>query len=246
MSLSPAYAQVSSILNNQGLPQPSQTWLANLLTTQKSGVPPQALAATARHRLLHADFCLDNVLSMGTQFFPEDIHNVDIQERRIVGAIPVQVLSVENLSSSRWEQIEAIEAAERGEGTKGREIIRVARVEDGEGGDMQRPFTSRGPHKLVVQDIRRTRVSALELTGVPGIATSMAIGAKGGLSIPRSSIESLYLLEDLKDILLISYADYAPKRCCSSRLCASGTYDDDGIGRKNRESEQGMGTESKI
>src|SRR5437773_11155752 len=103
MSLPPtACAQVSSILSNQGLPSPSQTWLSHLLSTQKSGVPPQALAATARHRLLNADFSIEDVLSSTTQFFPEDIHDVEVQERRIVGAIPVQVLCVEDLSSSRW------------------------------------------------------------------------------------------------------------------------------------------------
>jgi RecQ-mediated genome instability protein 1 len=182
MSLpSAACAQLSSILSNQGLPIPSQTWLANFLSTQKPGVPPHAVATTARHRLLHSDFSFDNVLSTSTQFFPENIHNVDIQERRVIGVIPVQVLSVEDLSSSRWEQIEAIEASERGEDTKGREIIRIATVEDGEGRDMQRTPASRGPHKLVVQDVKRRRVMALELKGVPGIATNMAIGTKGGL-----------------------------------------------------------------
>jgi len=90
----------------------------------------------------------------------------------------VQVLAVEDMSKSRWEQIEAIEALERGEGTKGREIIRVAPAEDGDdsaGGGMQR---GGGPHKLLLQDASGSRVYGIELKALEGVGLGMGMGCK--------------------------------------------------------------------
>ena len=87
----------------------------------------------------------------------------------------MQVLSVEDMSKSRWEQIEAIEALERGEGTKGREIIRVAATEEGEDENAARDG---GPHKLALQDAKGTRIYAIELKGVEGVGLGMSMGCK--------------------------------------------------------------------
>jgi len=90
----------------------------------------------------------------------------------------VQVLAVEDMSKSRWEQIEAIEALERGEGTKGREIIRVVATEDGDddaGGNLQK---GGGPHKLLLQDAAGKRVYGIELKGLEGVGLGMSIGCK--------------------------------------------------------------------
>lgn len=51
--------------------------------------------------------------------------STDVAERVLSSDIHVQVLDIENLSRSRWEQVEELEALERGEGTRGREIIRL-------------------------------------------------------------------------------------------------------------------------
>ena len=101
-----------------------------------------------------------------------------MQERRLVGPIAVQVLSIEDMSKSRWEQIEAIEALERGEGTKGREIIRV--TASTEEGDDQNENVGRdgGTHKLALQDAKGTRVYGIELKGVEGVGLGMSMGCK--------------------------------------------------------------------
>ena len=105
------------------------------------------------------------------------MHDVHIKERRLSGPIAVQVLAVEDMSKSRWEQIEAIEALERGEGTKGREIIRVATAEDDDssGAGVQR---GGGPHKLLLQDAAGRRVYGIELKGLDGVGLGMSIGCK--------------------------------------------------------------------
>lgn len=105
------------------------------------------------------------------------MHDANIKERRLPGSIAVQVLAIENMSKSRWEQIEAIEALERGEGTKGREIIRVAVAEDDDsaGAAVQ---NSGGPHKLLLQDAAGKRLYGIELKGLEGVGLGMSIGCK--------------------------------------------------------------------
>jgi RecQ-mediated genome instability protein 1 len=87
-------------------------------------------------------------------------------------------LAVEDMSKSRWEQIEAIEALERGEGTKGREIIRVAAPVEGDdvGGNVQRG--GGGPHKLLLQDATGRRAYGIELKALEGVGVGMSIGCK--------------------------------------------------------------------
>lgn len=96
----------------------------------------------------------------------------------------LQVLSVEDISRSRWEQIEAIEAAERGETTKGREIIRDIPQEQNEDGT---PSTAvpggartktRGMHKLMLEDLKGERVYGIEVAEVPKVDVGMMIGTK--------------------------------------------------------------------
>lgn len=93
----------------------------------------------------------------------------------------VQVLDIEDLSSSRWSQIEAIEARERGEMTKGREVVRIAE-EDGTSISSSDTATggasAGGMHKLLLCDAAGTRVYGFELSSVPGIGLGMGIGAK--------------------------------------------------------------------
>ena len=90
------------------------------------------------------------------------------------------MLAVEDMSKSRWEQVEAIEALERGEGTKGREIVRVATGDDdgdddGAGATVRK---GRGPHKLLLQDAAGRRVYGIEVKGLEGVGLGMSIGCK--------------------------------------------------------------------
>jgi len=52
------------------------------------------------------------------------------KEVRIPRDVHVQVLDVENLSASRWEQVEELEAVARGERTRGRQVVRVTADDD--------------------------------------------------------------------------------------------------------------------
>ena len=155
---------------------PLQTWLTSFLSTQRPSTPVSVLIRSATSRLLVADItqCLD---PLPHACLPADVENSQIRERRLLGPIVLQVMSIEDMSKSRWQQIEAIEALERGEGTKGREIIRVVTTEDGDG-STQPAEKSSGPHKLLLQDTRGAKVFGVELKDVQGVGLGMDIGAK--------------------------------------------------------------------
>lgn len=105
------------------------------------------------------------------------------------------MLDVEDLSRSRWDQVEALEAVERGEFTKGREVIRLGGGGGGaeDGAEGQQTQQTQAPqqvlntvnsgknatHRLVLQDCKGNKVYALELTRVPKIGIgSTHIGEK--------------------------------------------------------------------
>lgn len=175
-------AQLSShLLQSKGI-TPLPGWITTFLSSQRPTTPLPSLIQSALFRLLSSDISISLVIASST-CFPDNIHDVHCTERRLSGPIAVQVMSVEDLSKSRWEQIEAIEAAERGELKKGREIIRVARVEE----DGTAPLSdagaavvgkSCGPHKLLLKDAAGTYVWALELRRVDDVNVEMSIGSK--------------------------------------------------------------------
>jgi len=107
--------------------------------------------------------------------------------------IIVQILDVQDVGTSTWNQIQKIEQIERGEMTRGREIIRSVNV-DGDDGDntTTTQVGSEGPHRLVLQDVNGQKVNAFELSKVVGINVSMGIGAKmllkPGLVVARGMI----------------------------------------------------------
>lgn len=130
------------------------------------------------------------------------------EETKLQRDIHVQVVDIENLTLSRWEQIEELEAVERGERTRGREIIRVT----AEDGDDEATAPSQGgrsatsaaatvtpaagrnaTHRLVLQDCRGTRVYAVELKRIDQIGvgkTNMGekMVLKSGTAIARGTV----------------------------------------------------------
>ncbi|KAI4113146.1 MAG: hypothetical protein LQ345_005809 [Seirophora villosa] len=169
-------AQVGSQLASVRNLHPTQQWLTAFMNTQKSTTPLPALTQTASFRLLSSD--ITTTLSADAPHcLPPDIHNTEVKERRLLGPIVLQLLGIEDMSKSRWEQVEAIEALERGEGTKGREIIRVTNTtEDDDSGAIVNK--GGGPHKLSLQDARGTRVFGIELQEIKGVGLGMSIGCK--------------------------------------------------------------------
>ncbi|KAH8668707.1 hypothetical protein BX600DRAFT_435230 [Xylariales sp. PMI_506] len=127
-------AQVSSSLQSQGLPSPTLSWIRSVLPNRDPMPPLPALTATTKARLMATDITNPGVLDIPiTAALPTNITDQKFQEAKLSKDILVQVLDIDNLSKSKWEQVEELEAIARGEQTKGREIIRLANTgEDGE------------------------------------------------------------------------------------------------------------------
>lgn len=152
---------------------------------------------TAKTRLLASDLTTPGLLDtnkMSTICFPAATTSPTIKETRLTSDVFAQVVDIENLSRSRWEQLDELEAIERGEQTRGREVIRLPVNNDDGGGE---PAATRPPeatarnqaeaavsaknktHRLVLQDPKGQKVYGLELVRVPDIAIgTLNIGAK--------------------------------------------------------------------
>ncbi|MCJ1475205.1 hypothetical protein MMC13_003865 [Lambiella insularis] len=168
--------QIAAQLKANKSLNPSGPWLETCLSTQRPATPSTALYQTALFRILASDITA-SLEPIHSACLPQDVHDVSIRDRRLLGPIVVQILDVEDLSKSRWEQIEAIEALERGEGTKGREIVRVVVTEEGDGPSTG-SIKSNGPHKLLLQDTKGVKVYGIELSDIGDISLSMNIGCK--------------------------------------------------------------------
>ncbi len=169
-------AQLSAQLTTKSL-IPTKNWLEAFIQTQRSTTPLPALTQTALFRLLASDITT-SLSPTSTAVFPADVHDANVNERRLSGPIVAQVLAVEEMSQSRWEQIEAIEALERGEGTRGREIVRVAACTEDTFDPVPTVSKSCGPHKLLLQDAQGGMVYGIELKGIEGVGLGMNIGCK--------------------------------------------------------------------
>ncbi|KAL4897735.1 putative RecQ-mediated genome instability protein [Aspergillus ambiguus] len=192
--MTPSDQIATQLLRNKSLPV-SSPWLDAFVssTAHQRNIPLSALTQTALFRILASDFRDSLSTRTPSSLLPTDIFDPTVQERRLPGPIPVQVLDIEDIGSSLWSQIEAIERVERGETVRGREIIRTVNVDESTQGQADangsgstggaRPnepgTASHGPHRLIVQDAAGTRAVAIELKEIDGIAVGrLPIGAK--------------------------------------------------------------------
>ncbi|KAH6891065.1 hypothetical protein B0T10DRAFT_595195 [Thelonectria olida] len=187
--------------------------------------PLPSLVATAKARLLAADLTSPALFSIASlPSLPPHADAAATKELRLPQPVHVQVLDIENLSLSRWEQIEELEAVERGEMTRGREVVRVTAEDDenntgvGESQATQRPpRTSSGAaantsvrragknatHRLVLQDCKGTKVYALELRRIDGVNVGKTqAGEKILLKTDTVIARGTVLLEPEKCVLL--------------------------------------------
>jgi RecQ-mediated genome instability protein 1 len=180
----------AQLLTTKSLPV-SPSWISNFfasISQQQQRAPLSALTQTALFRILASNFTETLSSSTPSALLPRDISDTAVPERRIHGPVPAQVLDIEDIGTSLWSQVEAIEQVERGETVRGREIIRNVNVDGGddEGNEVRNGnntasnhSATRGPHRLVLQDAAGTKVIALELTSIEGIASGkLPIGAK--------------------------------------------------------------------
>lgn len=222
------------------LPRPSQAWLTTLINSRTPPPPLPSLTATARTRLLAADLTTPNLLDpayIASHSLPSNLSDATVRQITLSHDICVQVLDMENLSKSRWSQVEELEALERGEGSKGREMVRLREEgeEQGERGMTQAQTQStqgagraaatagagseKATHKLVLQDAKGQKIYGLELKKVDKIAIGkLNIGEKimikGGASVSRGVI----MLEPSTCVVLGGKVDAWHKAWVEGRL----------------------------
>jgi RecQ-mediated genome instability protein 1 len=178
-----------------GFPKPSSQWLTSLISGVRGGTSPLAtLVATAKHRLMLLDLTTPSLFDSLALSLPPNLSDPTIKEQKVAHSVLVQILAVEDMTRSRWEQIEPIEAMERGEKTKGREIIRDVPGEEGENGVRAGTILSGkkcGPHKLLLEDWKGQRVYGMELVDVSKVDLGMNIGTKmllKGVTVARGMV----------------------------------------------------------
>ena len=199
------HAQVTSALQTRHNIPVNPQWLNAFLNSRGQNPPPlPALISTAHFRILASDITTSVTPSSATEAFPDGVSDVNVKERQLQGTVIVQVLDVLDVGSSKWSQVEAIERVERGEEIRGREVIRTVDgmdEEDGAEGNgaATRPTAasgnanstasatnsntssnkklSAGPHRLLLQDAKGSKVLAFELEKIPKIGVSMSAGA---------------------------------------------------------------------
>jgi RecQ-mediated genome instability protein 1 len=156
---------------------PTAAWMRSFMASMRPNTPIAALKQTSLFRLLATDITV-TLSPPPTALFPDHVLRGPSQSRHIAGPVLCQVLDVEDIGHSRWSQVEAIESRERGEMTKGREIVRIVDQDDDNPAASTAQVQSKGPFKLLLQDAKGTQVYALELRGIDGLNTNMAMGAK--------------------------------------------------------------------
>ncbi|KAF2219857.1 RecQ mediated genome instability protein-like protein Rmi1 [Elsinoe ampelina] len=156
---------------------PPQQWLASFTASARPNSAPAALKKSAEFKLLASD--ITQSLDKDTcNALPGNAVQATVKEQQILHPVIVQILDIEDISRSRWSQIELLEQQERGEMTRGREIIRLNPDSDDGTTVNMNPDQSKGPHKLLVQDVNGTKIYAFELTPISGISLATGMGAK--------------------------------------------------------------------
>ena len=165
------FGELAAHLKAKGFP-PRESWLKPYLETARSITPMSAHKQTVHFRILASDITT-SVDAAQVKAFPSDILDAGIRERTVKDNVLVQVVDVEDIGDSRWNQIEKLESIERGESTRGREIVRSVPDED----DVSSK-RSLGPHKLLLQDVKGKTVFAFESKPIEGVSLNMNIGVK--------------------------------------------------------------------
>jgi RecQ-mediated genome instability protein 1 len=202
-------SQIRQAVISASLPPPSAAWLQNLVSARTPPPPVTSLIATAKARLLASDLTSSGLLDPSASFLPAGVGNVEVKESRLPRDVVLQVLDMENLSKSRWEQVEELEAIARGEKTQGREIVRLptGSAEEQNEGDAppeDRPRPGAGGvgigagsrnamHKLVLQDCKGQKAFGLEVKridrfGVGRLNIGEKLVVKSGAVVARGVI----------------------------------------------------------
>ncbi|OHF01217.1 RecQ mediated genome instability protein Rmi1 [Colletotrichum orchidophilum] len=220
--------KIRSALQTQSFPTPSIPWTTSL--TSRVPTPPlPSLIATAKARLLASDLTTPGLLDQSaTASLPAP--TLELPESVLQKDVPCQVLDVENLSLSRWEQVEELEAVARGEQTTGRRVVRLAAAEEPEYDNIDEGGAvgaSRAPqqqrrnatHRLVLQDSKGNKIYAMELKRIDKIGIgSTYIGEKVMLKKGTVIARGTVLLEPEKCVMLGGKVDAWQKAWVEGRM----------------------------
>ena len=208
-------SQLKTELFSRYLLVPSEQWLNEFLSSSRNPSHPlPALTSTAHFRLLSTDFTSTLSTQQG-HVFPADISDVQTKELILQKDVPVQVLDVQDTSTSNWSQIEAIERVERGEEIRGREVIRnvpgVNDDDDAGGGEQNGASSSRpsatasssasnsskkgstGPHKLLLQDAAGAKAWAFEMSRIERITIVNSNPPMPGATFAQTPVEGMQI-----------------------------------------------------
>ncbi|KAL5612004.1 hypothetical protein BROUX41_000433 [Berkeleyomyces rouxiae] len=217
--------QLTNALRSSRFPVPTAAWMRNFLSGQQlpsaSLTPMQLkpLIEATRARILASDLTTDGFLDPSCcHSFPlHTSFSAEVAESRIPKEVFVQLMDIEDLTRSRWDQVEELEAIERGETTKGREIIRVPTEADeamADGGSNGSNYGSsrtansattaaaamkskwNATHRVVLQDMKGFQVFAIELSRIEALGVGLTtIGAKLMISAGAPIVRGTILLE---------------------------------------------------
>ncbi|KAI2469055.1 hypothetical protein F4781DRAFT_395624 [Annulohypoxylon bovei var. microspora] len=236
-------AQIRASLLSQGLPIPSLAWIQSALPNRNPLPPLPALVATVKTRLLAADLTNAALLEPPGPSFPPNLGNPEVKEIKLPRDVPVQVLDIDNLTKSKWEQVEELEAIARGEQTRGREVIRLPmgnEDDDDAGVGDSTPSTqattgrnaalnasianaaaaSKGAtHRLVLQDCKGQKAHAIELRRVDRIGVgTLNIGEKMMIKRGATVARGILLLEPATCVVLGGKVEAWQKAWVDGRL----------------------------
>ncbi|RPA84330.1 hypothetical protein BJ508DRAFT_206240 [Ascobolus immersus RN42] len=176
-TLTPAEAAASITTTHSLFPKPD--WLTLTLTTIPPSPKPAQLK-TLLFRLLSQPISTTLQPASNT-CFPATIHDpTSIGKSQILaGPIACQVIAIEDIGSSKFDQLERLEMKARGEAKRGNQVIQIT----AEGDDVValKPWEQAaraGPHKLLLEDAVGRRVWAFENGPVDGVGLEMNLGCK--------------------------------------------------------------------
>ncbi|ATY64698.1 mediated genome instability Rmi1 [Cordyceps militaris] len=204
--------QLRASLAAQQLPPASASFLQTLIAARTPPPPRASLLATARARLLACDLCDGGILDAAAMAsLPAAAADPGTTTTTLPRAVYVQVVDAENLSLSRWEQVEALEAAARG--TRGRQVV------DDEALAAAAAAGKNAVHRLVLQDCTGRTVYAVETARMPGIGIGTTnIGEKMLLSAGTVVARGTVLLTPDKTVFLGGRVDAWHEAWMSARL----------------------------
>ncbi|SPO04295.1 uncharacterized protein DNG_06978 [Cephalotrichum gorgonifer] len=230
--------QLKASLSQTSFPLPSTTLLTTLLSTNPPPSLPRLTAQTKSH-ILTTDLTTPSLLDPSVPVFPPELLSPALRDAKLPADVPLQIVDIEDLSRSRWDQIEELERIEKGELKKGRAVVRIENEDEDDAaaratqggaarptpapapgpGDAAQKASGNATHRVTLQDRAGTNIFGIELTRMPRLGVGVTrIGEKvvvrRGATVARGTV----LLEPATFLFLGGYVESEEKRWVGDRL----------------------------